>query len=60
MPKATIMPKAAITPAAMKTLQIVIEITFIATVLIASAHALLCNVGMTGNRPSQVASTWMD
>jgi len=56
MPMTTIMPNAAITPAAMKTLQI----TFIATVLIASAHALLCNVGVTGNCPSQAASAGMD
>ena len=50
------MPNAAITPEAMKTLQI----TFIATVLIASAHALLCNVGATGSCPSKVASAGMD
>ncbi len=50
------MPKTAITPTVMKTLQI----AFIATVLIASALALQCNVGATGSCPSQSMSAGLD
>ena len=44
------------TPAFMRTLQII----FIATVLIACAHALQCNVGATGSCPSQAMPAGFD